>query len=105
MTADSNITPITSARPLVSITSLELQSRILQALRHGARDHFQVAADLTQAPFRVRAELKALKRQRLVREQFDYAGNRVVWELRASGWAVVYGADQTTIVADMGGQL
>lgn len=105
MTADSsNVRPLTRG-PIASVTSQELQTRILQALRHGRLDQFQIAADINQAPFRVRAELKALKRQRLVREEFDLAGNHVVWELRASGWAVVYGADQQSIVRDMGGEL
>jgi hypothetical protein len=49
-------------------TSEETQSAIVRALLDGAGDHYAIAAELGEPPFRVRAELKALKRERLVTE-------------------------------------
>lgn len=76
------------------MTSVEIQTLILKSLRHDAKglDHFQIAADTGQAPFRVRAELRVLRRGRLVR---DYLGfGRVMWCLTGRGWDQVHGADQ-----------
>lgn len=79
------------------MTSPEIQRLIVRALRHGPLDYFQVAADITQAPFRVRAELKALKRERLVREKL--APRAVHWELTEIGMAAAWQCEQTTMEA------
>ncbi len=67
------------------MTSTEIQREILLELRTDARglDEFQIAASTGQAAFRVRAELKALKRQRLVRESLHERG--VLWFLTPLG--------------------
>lgn len=74
------------------MTSLEIQQQILVALRHGPLDYFQVAADICQAPFRVRAELKALKRERLVREEWQ--STKIVWELTEVGLSAAWCSEQ-----------
>lgn len=58
------------------MTSTEIQREILLELRSDARglDEFQIAASTGQATFRVRAELKALKREWLVRETLHERG-------------------------------
>lgn len=66
------------------MTTEQIQAMILAALRrdpHGL-DHWQIAATIAQAPFRVRAELRVLKRRGLV---IDH-GSRIVWTLTSQGW-------------------
>lgn len=70
----------------------ERQRLILAQLRHGGRDHYQIAADLVEPPFAIRAELKALKRDRLVRERIDRRGH--LWELSAHGERVAWSNNQ-----------
>lgn len=73
-------------------TSQQLQRDIMHALIHGGLDQYQIAADVADAPFRVRAELRHLKRDRLVR---DKAGARAItWELTDRGYTTALGADQ-----------
>lgn len=73
-------------------TSTELQREIMHALIHGGLDQFQIAADIGDAPFRVRAELRELKRDRLVR---DRVGPRAItWELTDRGYTTALAADQ-----------
>jgi predicted transcriptional regulator len=59
--------------------SNELQELILRALVAGPRNHYDLAAALDQAPFRIRAELKTLKRERLVSDVIDE--QQIVWSL------------------------
>lgn len=73
----------------------ERQRLILAQLRHGGRDHYQIAADLIEAPFIVRAELKAMKRDRLVREKLDRRGH--TWELTPHGEGVAWSSAQLKI--------
>jgi hypothetical protein len=58
-----------------------LERDILDGLRHGALDHWQLAADLAAAPFMVRSCLRRLKRHELVREH----DSPHVWELTWAG--------------------
>jgi hypothetical protein len=76
------------------MTSDQIQHEILEVLCKDARplDQFQVGASIGQAPFRVRAELRVLKRLRLVRD--THTGSRHAWELTAAGYADVYTARQ-----------
>jgi predicted transcriptional regulator len=76
-------------------TSEQLQADIMIALKHGKLDQYQIAADITEAPFRVRAELKELRRRRLVRE--EYGARAVLWELTESGYTAALAADQLQI--------
>lgn len=69
------------------MTSAEIQRMILDELAHGVSDHFQVAANIDQAPFRVRAELKAMRRDRLVRERTTIEAHD--WSLTPRGWTVL----------------
>jgi predicted transcriptional regulator len=67
------------------------KSQVLQALERGARDYWAIAAGLDIAPFTVRAELRGLERDGLVR----YAGDR--WELTNSGYRAIWDERQLTI--------
>ena len=60
-----------------------IKRSILAALRWEPLDHFQVAATLGEPPFRVRAELRALKRDRYVSDRIDDHGHR--WMLTNRG--------------------
>ena len=73
----------------------DIRRRILVALRHGPLDHFALAADIGEAPFRVRAELKALKRDRLVNNRID--GGRIAWYLTERGERIAHHEDQARL--------
>ena len=73
----------------------ERQRKILQGLRHGPLDHYQLAADIAEAPFTVRADLKALKRDRIVTDRITNEAH--TWELTAAGLRQAYEADQLAI--------
>lgn len=76
-----------------------IQRAIIAALRHGPLNQFQVAADIGKAPFVVRAELKALKRERYVTQRFRSEGH--VWDLTSKGTEVAAGPlDLDTILGD-----
>jgi predicted transcriptional regulator len=70
----------------------EIRRRILVGLRQGPLDLYQLAADLTEPPFRVRAELKALRRDRLVSNRI--ANGRIEWTLTERGETIAYHEDQ-----------
>lgn len=85
------------------MTSQEIQRALTIALGaydggHGA-NHFDLAAEVDQAPFRVRAELRELRRQRLVREVLTPAEH--VWMLTARGWEMYFSLLRQTL--PMGG--
>lgn len=61
----------------------DIQRELLGALAAEPLDHYMLAATTGQAPFRVRAELQALRRDRLVRSAIRR--DRIVWELTARG--------------------
>lgn len=67
------------------MSSVGIQREILLALRSDTRglDQFQIAASTGQAVFRVTAELKALKRDQLVRDTPHQHG--VLWFLTIRG--------------------
>lgn len=73
-------------------TSAQLQTDIMSALVHGSLDQFQIAADVSDAPFRVRAELRELRRERLVREK--YGARSILWELTDAGYTAALAANQ-----------
>lgn len=68
------------------MTSQQIQRALIVALakRDGTGNHFELADDIDQAPFRVRAELRDLRRQRLVRETLN--PKQHVWTLTGRGW-------------------
>jgi predicted transcriptional regulator len=70
----------------------DLMLEILQTLRHGPLDLFQISADANSAPWIVRAELKGLKGQQLIREEFT--GHGRVWRLTERGSAIAWAAFQ-----------
>jgi hypothetical protein len=73
------------------MTSGEIQRQIFRLLRHGPLDYVQVAGAICQAPFRVRAELNALKRAHMVREH--RIADKVAWELTVAGMAAAWQGD------------
>lgn len=75
------------------MTGAEVRREILRALRYEPVSLFPLAADIHEPPFRVRAELKTLKRDRLVTDRIGPEGHR--WELTARGAAAVNATDQT----------
>lgn len=74
-----------------------LQLQVLESLRHGELDQFQIGADLDEAPFKIRAELRHLRGQRLVREELSR--RRHVWALTDRGWEIVLEGDQMELGA------
>jgi DNA-binding HxlR family transcriptional regulator len=74
-----------------SLTDAGTRQLILRALREGALDHFQIAADIGAAPFLVRAELKRLRREQLVSEHL--VRTTVAWHLTEKGVELAAGAD------------
>lgn len=73
-------------------TSAQLQADVMHALAHGGLDQYQIAADVADAPFRVRAELRELRRRRLVHDRFT--PRAVVWELTEAGYTAALAANQ-----------
>lgn len=65
------------------MTSSDIQREILLTLRHGEQHYIELADSIDQAPFRVRAELRSLKRLGAVSDHIDAAGT--VWRLTPSG--------------------
>jgi hypothetical protein len=81
------------------ITGLtDLQNDLLAAMRGpDPLDYFMLAATVGEAPFRVRAELKNLRRERLVHEML--APGRIVWVLTARGIRLAWGLDQQELTS------
>lgn len=65
-----------------------IQRAILQALRFGGLNQFELAETIGEAPFRVRGELQALKRDRLVAARRDRA--EFVWALTERGMDIAW---------------
>lgn len=75
------------------MTSHEIQMMIVRALRDGEQlDHYELAKMIDQAPFRVRAELRALKRDRYVREQLSPEAH--TWTLTPPGERLAWKTEQ-----------
>jgi hypothetical protein len=75
----------------------DIKRRIVTALREAQTngelyDQFMIAATIGEPAFRVRAELKSLRGERLVRESIRRG--RIVWELTARGETIAWGLDQ-----------
>lgn len=70
----------------------EIQGEILQALKHERLDHFQISATVAEPAFRVLAELRVLKGQRLVYERISPIEH--VWGLTGRGEIVAWSNDQ-----------
>lgn len=69
------------------------QLLILRELQHGALNPTEIAAATDLAPFTVRADLRALKRDRLV--QCNWLGHaRCEWELTNAGHMRVFHEQQ-----------
>lgn len=77
-------------------TSAEVQELILEKLSHGPFGPYTIAAAINEPPFRVRAELKELKRLHLVREHLDRQAH--LFHLTASGVARIAGHEQLRLV-------
>jgi len=60
------------------------QTAILDALRHGPLDQVQIAAAIRVAPFNIKDDLRALRRDRYLRARFN---GRDLWELTSRGHA------------------
>lgn len=73
-------------------TGNEVRNRIIAALRHGALALAEISTELDQPPFRIRAELKELRRDRLVTSHVRNAG--LYHELTAAGHARAAQIDQ-----------
>lgn len=78
------------------MTSTEVQELILEKLSHGPFGPYVIAEAIKEPPFRVRAELKALKRQQLVREQLGPRAH--LFYLTASGIARIAGHNQLRLI-------
>ena len=78
------------------MTPSELQDRILEKLSHGPYGPYVIATDIGEPPFRVTAELKELKRRRLVTERITRETH--LFHLTASGVAHLAGHNQMRLV-------
>lgn len=78
-------------------TSAEVQELILEKLSHGPFGPYMIAAAIDEAPFRVRAELKELKRARLVAEHLSPDVH--VFSLTGSGYARLSGHVQLKLTS------
>jgi predicted ArsR family transcriptional regulator len=83
----------------------DIKPRILEALRHGPLTIAEVAGEIDQAQFLVRAELKALKRDRLVTDELGdtllsprWDGSNLTWQLTDRGIKRLNHANQMRLV-------
>lgn len=72
------------------MTPHQLRRRLLQTLRHEGLNLYVIADQVEEPPFRVRAELRGMKRDRLVRHN-PHTGD---WELTTAGTKKLYAGDQ-----------
>ena len=77
------------------MTSQELQDRLLEELSRGPAGAYILAGELHEPPFRVLAELSALKRARLVTEHFSTDAR--LFSLTGSGIARLGGINQLKV--------
>jgi hypothetical protein len=73
----------------------DIKRRILAALLVERLDHFQIAGELGEPAFRIRAELQDLRRDQLVTMRIE--PNRIAWELTNRGALVATADRQLTI--------
>jgi hypothetical protein len=73
----------------------DIKPKLLEELRHGPLETVTIAEAVDEALFLVRAELKALKRDRLVLDKFEHAGHQGhYWELTDRGVKRLNSSDQ-----------
>jgi predicted transcriptional regulator len=73
----------------------QIQDRILATLRYEALNAHAIAYELDEPPYRIRGELKRLKRERLVRDRIEREG--YLWELTDRGVSFLFSGDQTEL--------
>ena len=73
----------------------EPQRAVLEALRAGALDHHQVAADLSRSPWLVRETLMGLRGHRLVTDELG--PRRHTWRLTPLGLSHLWAGDQLAL--------
>jgi len=73
----------------------DIKERILDTLIEEPLDQFQIAAELAEAAFRVRAELHDLRRDRLVREEWHRGALK--WKLTDRAYSYLEQKNQTTL--------
>jgi hypothetical protein len=72
------------------------QRKIIEALRHGPLNQYEIAREVDLAPFAVRGELLALKREKIVRIRFRTRDK--AWELTEHGYELAWVPHQLRIV-------
>lgn len=72
------------------------QQRIIRALRHGPLDQFAIATETGDAPFNVRGDLKALRRERIVVDHLTAIAH--VWELTTRGMELAWAGNQLQLI-------
>lgn len=70
----------------------QIKRRILEELRPGPLHLYELSEELDEAPFRIRAELLGLKRDRLVRLRLER--DSADWELTDRGQKLLRQLDQ-----------
>lgn len=70
----------------------QIKRRILEELRPGPLHLYEISVELDEPPFRVRAELQGLKRDRLVRVRLER--DSADWELTDRGHKILRQTDQ-----------
>lgn len=74
----------------------EIRAAILADLLYEPLDMYRLAAGLGEPPFRVRAELKAMRRDQLVRDRI--ANGRIEWMLTNRGERLANEHNQTAML-------
>lgn len=72
------------------MSALHIRREVMLSLRYGELNQYDLADAIGEAPFRVRAELKAMKRDRLVRE---HVGKHHTWELTGHGMRAAWAGE------------
>lgn len=73
------------------------QARILAELKHGAADLMTLAGQLDEPPFAIRAELYAMRRERIVRNRLT--PERHLWQLTDEGMRLAWSCHQLRLEA------
>lgn len=71
------------------------QKKVLESLRPGPLNQFEIADATGLPPFTVRGELHALRRERLVRDTLNR--DQHIWTLTDNGYACAWGEHQEQI--------
>jgi DNA-binding HxlR family transcriptional regulator len=73
------------------------QRSVLEALRQGPLDHYQLAAELAEAPWLIRETLRGLRASQLVTAEIR--PRNVTWRLTDRGYGLIWGGDQLSLEA------